>query len=48
METPTPEIAEAYDLAEAQVAEALAFYHVHTEEIDQAIQAESALEQACG
>ena len=47
-ETPTPEIAEAYNLAEAQVAEALAFYQVHTEEIDQAIQAEGALERARG
>ncbi|MBN1139313.1 MAG: DUF433 domain-containing protein [Anaerolineae bacterium] len=47
-DTTPPEIAEAYDLSDAQVAEALAFYRAHTEEIDQAIQAEGVLEQARG
>jgi uncharacterized protein (DUF433 family) len=43
---PLSEIAGAYDLTEAQISDALAFYRAHTEEIDQAIQAEGALEQA--
>jgi len=43
---PLPEIAGAYDLTEAQISGALAFYRAHAEEIDQAIQAEGALEQA--
>jgi len=38
------EIAEDYDLAQAQVQEALGFYEVHRAEIDAHIQAEAALE----
>lgn len=39
-----PEIAEDYDLTEAQVQEALDFYEAHRAEIDAFIQAEAALE----
>lgn len=42
------EIAAAYALSDAQISEALAFYGAHTEEIDQAIETEAALEQARG
>jgi uncharacterized protein (DUF433 family) len=38
------EIAENYELAESQVAEALEFYDAHRQEIDQAIAHEQALE----
>jgi len=38
------EIAEDYDLPQAQVQEALSFYEVHRVEIDAHIQAEAALE----
>ncbi len=38
------EIAEDYDLTEAQVREALSFYEAHRAEIDAFIQAEAALE----
>lgn len=38
------EIAEDYDLPQAQVQEALGFYEVHRAEIDAHIQAEAALE----
>jgi uncharacterized protein (DUF433 family) len=38
------EIAEDYDLTEAQVREALSFYQAHRAEIDAFIQAEAALE----
>ncbi len=38
------QIALEFDLSEAQVAAALAFYAAHAVEIDQAIEAESALE----
>ncbi len=41
----TPEyIAEEYDLSQTQVREALAFYNVHTDEIDRALAIERALE----
>jgi uncharacterized protein (DUF433 family) len=40
------EIAAEYDLSEAQVEEALAFYAAHRAEIDQAIAAEQAQEPA--
>ncbi|MCU0522895.1 MAG: DUF433 domain-containing protein [Anaerolineae bacterium] len=42
------QIAAEYELSEAQVSEALDFYATHTEEIDQAIQAEGALERTRG
>jgi uncharacterized protein (DUF433 family) len=38
------EIAEQYGVPEAQVREAQAFYHAHRDEIDAAIQSDSALE----
>lgn len=40
------QIATEYDLSEAEVNEALAFYNVHHAEIDEAIAAEQALETA--
>ncbi|HEY5729406.1 MAG TPA: DUF433 domain-containing protein [Anaerolineales bacterium] len=40
---PVPEIADDYDLTEAQVQEALNFYEAHRAEIDAFIQAEAAL-----
>jgi uncharacterized protein (DUF433 family) len=42
------EISEAYRLSERQVAEALAFYEAHREEIDQAIELELVLEAGLG
>lgn len=39
-----PQIAEEYNLSEAQVNEALAFYTAHSQEIDRAIAAEQAFE----
>ncbi|MDF5726507.1 MAG: DUF433 domain-containing protein [Rhizonema sp. PD38] len=39
-----PQIAEEYNLSEAQVNEALAFYAAHSQEIDRAIVAEQAFE----
>ncbi|MHC5719824.1 MAG: DUF433 domain-containing protein, partial [Nostoc sp.] len=42
----TEQIAAEYDLSEAQVNAALAFYAVHQQEIDQAIASEVALESA--
>ena len=44
----TAQIAAEYELSEAQVSEALAFYAAHTEEIDQGIQAEGVLERTRG
>jgi len=41
---PVSEIADDYDLSEAQVQEALDFYEAHRAEIDAFIQAEAALE----
>ncbi len=40
------QIAAECELTDGQVSEALAFHKTHKEEIDQAIQAEAALEQA--
>jgi uncharacterized protein (DUF433 family) len=40
------QIAAEYDLTEVQVKETLAFYEVHRQEIDAAVAAEQALEQA--
>ena len=45
---PPAEIAAEYDLAEAQVLEALAFYEAHRAEIDAAIAADEALEPGNG
>ena len=39
-----PQIADEYNLSEAQVTEALAFYAVHNQEIDRAIAVEQAFE----
>ncbi len=39
-----PEIAGEYNLSEAQVHEALAFYAAHSQEVDKAISSEQALE----
>ncbi len=44
----TPQLAEAYGLAEAQVKEALAFYQAHHAEIDASLQADSQLEPPRG
>ena len=46
-ETEVSEIADNYDLSNKQVREALAFYNVHQQEIDQAIAYEEAQESAC-
>lgn len=42
------ELAEDYDLTQAQVLEVLAFYEAHRAEIDAHIQAEAALEPKDG